>query len=1112
MDLEAYCLPDSAWRRALTKTLRIMRLTAILLLAACLELSAGAYSQQQISLSIKNAPLEKVFKEIEKQTGYLFFYSREQMQQAAPVSLEIRNVSLEEVLDQCFRDQPFTYETINKTVVVKAKEPAATLKEISGLVVDENNIPLNGANVIFKKTKRGTITDAKGKFVLKGEITEQTVLVVSFIGYNKQEVTIGSSNPLVIKLKVATSELDVQVVQAYGTTSQRFATGDIGVVTAKDIEKQPVMNPLMALQGRVAGLDIQQNNGYASAPVKAEIRGRTGVDDTQTNEPLYIVDGVPLTVVNVGGQSTYGMSSGFIQNGYMTGPAGGQSPLFSISPSDIESISVLKDADATSIYGSRGANGVILITTKKGQSGKTQFNAHIDEGINRVTRFWKMLNTPQYLAMRREAFKNDGIEPDLGNALDLLAWDTTRYTDWQKALYGRTGRVINSNMSVSGGNAYTTFRVAGEYSHAQSITTVSGADQRASVSLNLTHTSLNRLFTMSLTSSYSFTRSDMRDIGGRVNYAPNAPPIFDQTGKLEWDEWRPYGGNPFTILLQPYTSKANFLNSNLNLKYQPVRGLSVMVNLGYNTSQTNQVSLTTISSQDPISQPTGTAQFGINTNKNWIVEPQISYELQVGEGKLSFLAGGSVQQNTTDGVFMQGTGYTSDALLNTVSNAPNKFSSENYGEYRYASVFARIGYNLRNRYILNVNARRDGSSNYGPDHQFGNFASIGGAWLFTEENWFKQHQSFLSFGKLRGSYGIAGSDGGIPYGYITRWGVPTASTPYNGSLPIVATQHANPDYRWQQNKKLEAAIDMGFFKDWITVSVAYYRNRTGNQLLSYPTPVFSGFASVIDNLNALVQNAGWEFTIGGKGIGIHSKNFNWEWAPRFTFSINQNKFVSFDGLGSSPFRNSGRIGHPLNGRYVLHFLGVDPQTGTYMFEDKNHDGVINGNYGPAGDVYYKKTSPSFSTGFGFNFEIKKISIALFFILKKQEGVNALRQANNPGSFNTNQPVEALGRWQKPGDITDIGKFSTVNAQDPSSNLVRSDLGYTDASYMRLQNLSLSYSLPDNISKKAGFQCSIFLNANNIFTITKYKGIDPETQNFGSMPPAKTVVAGLSFNF
>ena len=381
------------------KTLLIMRLTAFLLLIGCLHAGAKGVAQT-VTLSVSNMPLDKVCKEIERQTGYYFVYAKDMKEKSHLISLVIKNASIEETLARIFAGLPFSWEVIDKVVVVNTVKknfsleelpPEATSTEIKGRITNAHGEPLVNASVLIKRTKTGSQTNVNGEFALKN-VRPEDVLSISFIGYKPLTVNVGDRKELTLVMDITDDDLDKVVIQGYGTTSQRLATGNIATVTAEEIEKQPVMNPLMALQGRVAGLDIQQTSGYTSAPIKAEIRGRSNVDYTQVSDPLYIIDGVPLTVVAVGDGGNYNTgSSGFLQNGYLYGPASGQSPLFNISPSDIESISVLKDADATSIYGSRGANGVILITTKKGKAGKTQFNIHVEEGINKVTRFWKML-------------------------------------------------------------------------------------------------------------------------------------------------------------------------------------------------------------------------------------------------------------------------------------------------------------------------------------------------------------------------------------------------------------------------------------------------------------------------------------------------------------------------------------------------------------------------------------------------------------------------------------------------------------------------------------------------------------------------------------------------
>ena len=1096
--------------------LKVMKLTVILMTIACLQVSARAFSQ--ITLAGKNMELSTVFSTIQKQSGYTFFY-KDKIVENTTVSIDLHNASLDEAMKQTLEGLPLTYNIVDKTVVIKKKEPTILDKlrnalapspsdEVKGYVLNKANEPLIGASVRIKRTGLGSVCDETGSFYLKNVISGDT-LVVSYIGYATQKIRYTSEQGFshYIYLQEATNPLDQVVIQAYGETSQRLSTGDIGTISAKDIEKQPVMNPLLALQGRIAGVDVQQTSGYASGPVSVIIRGLTAVDKSWT-EPLYVIDGVPLTTVQVGG----GINKlGVLQSG-LPGPAQGQSALFSIDPSTIESISVLKDAEATSIYGSRGANGVILITTKKGKAGKAEFNADVQHGFSKVTRYWQMLNTAQYLSMREEAFHNDGITPTVANAPDLMLWSQNRYTDWQKVLWGKTASSTNAQLSLSGGSNNVSFRIGAGYSRADEITAI-GGDQRMDVSFNITYHSLNNKLTVGLSGQYGYTQSDMIQIPNATKLAPNAPPIFNSDGSLDWADWLPTGnGNPFYTLFQPYTAKTSLLAVNLPVSYQFLRGLKFTTSFGYNISHADQVYLTPISSQDPAGNPTGGSSFGYNTNQNWIIEPQLSYDAGIWKGKLSVLIGGSAQRNITDGTIVTGGGYTNDALLRTVSNAPIKDANDNFGEYRYASIFGRIGYNIADKYIADFTSRRDGSSNYGSGNQYGSFAAVGAAWLFTNEEWFKTHLKFLSFGKLRGSFGTSGSDGGVPYAYLTRWSS-NGLYPYNGIQPLDPTQHANPNYHWQIDHKKELGLNLGFFKDWITVSAVRYDRRTDNQLLNYPTPQLSGFATVLENLPAIVENKGWEFTIGGKGINTDY----FQWAPSFNFTINQNKFVSFAGLGGTGYYKNGVVGQPLNVVYVLHYTGVDPQTGQYTFQDVNHDGIIQQKpVSQGGDEYPKKISPTFFTGFGFNSGFKGFKLSLQFVIKKQNGINALGQGLEPGGFSAttgNQPVAVLARWQYPGQITNTGKFSTIKAFDPNTYLSDSDIGYTDASYFRIQTASLSYTLSESIAKKLGVKSfSVFVHTNDLLTITGYKGIDPETQSFGGMPPVKTIMAGLSAKF
>ncbi|OQP56074.1 hypothetical protein A4H97_21080 [Niastella yeongjuensis] len=1098
-----------------------MKLTAVLLFITCLQVSANIYSQT-VTLNVQNAPLEKVLKEIEKQSKYNFFYEEGLFHNAKPITVSVSNITLEQVLEVCFKEQPFEYKVVKNTVfvkrreLVKAEQQRMVLQsqgELKGHVGNDKGESLEGANITVKRSGKGTITDANGNFTLSA-INSDDIIIISFIGYQILTIKVGENVSLSIILKEASNELDRVIMQAYGTTTKRLSTGNISKVTSEEIQQQPVANALQALQGRVAGLSVSQTSGFSSAPFKVEIRGRNSISGLFTGEPLYIIDGVPLTVLETGGASNYyNGSTGFIQNPLLLGPAGGQSPLFSLNPNEIESIEVLKDADATSIYGSRGANGVILITTKRGAAGKTSIDIRLSQGISKVARFWNYMNTPQYLQMRREGFMNDGTIPDAGSAPDLLVWDTTKHTDWQKQIWGKTGSNTSAQAAISGGNQQTNFRLSFDYTGITNVLTASGKDQRESIGFNFNHSPSAR-FHIAFGANYSFTRSDMINLPSNIAaLAPNTPSIYDSSGKLNYSAWepvRPYF--PFAFLLQPYSSKTHFLNSNFVANYNILKGLNFKISAGFNSATNSQSKLTPISSLDPSYPQTGSAQFGNNFNRGWIIEPQIAYNLYMGRGRLSVLIGGSYQYSNTEANYAGGTGYTSDALLKSVSNAPVKYASENFGEYKYAALFSRISYNWDNKYFININGRRDGSSRFGEGNQFGNFGSVGLGWVFSQENFVRNKIGFLSFGKLRGSYGTTGSDAVGDYQYITRWGN-NSSTIYNGYASLAPTQHANPNFKWQANRKLEIGSDFGFFRDRITLSIAYYDNRCSNQLVNTVLPVYTGFDHVIANWPAKVQNSGLEITTSGKVL--ETKNLSW--SLFFNIALNRNKLLDFPNLEQTAYAHDLIIGKSLNLRNILHYTGVDPQTGLYTFNDRNQDGVITPFASlPENDAYPLELNPKYSGGFGTTLKYKQWQLGFNFNYIKQIGLNGLTLTNAQGAFSaafSNLPVEFLGRWKKSDDISGIARFSAQGIDESYANYYsRSDGVYSDASYIRLANCSLSYSLPVGMIKNTGFKSvGFFINAQNLFTITKYKGLDPETRSPSTLPTLKVIVAGISLN-
>jgi len=1107
-----------------------MRLIAVLLFV-CLLAGSKAHAQT-VTLSVKNASLETVLRQIKKQTGYSFFYNESIFNKTGKITMNVKNAAIAAALEECLGKQPtLNYEIVGNTVVItekedKQKEPAdssrftiqgSTGVTIHGTVYTTRYEKLANASVAVRGTQKGTLTKADGTFLLE-QVKPEDVLKVSFIGYKTQELPINGKAELIIILQDATSELDEVVLQGYSKSTQRLSTSSISKVTAAELERQPVMNPLLALQGRVPGLVITPVSSYASGPVIMDIRGKSLLSGRADN-PLIVIDGTPITIAaNSGLGSAY---DGPVQ-GYMAllSPSYGQSPLFGLNPKDIESIEVLKDAGTTAMYGSSGANGVILITTKKGKAGTSKTTVNVNTGISKVVRYWDMLNTSQYLQMRREAFKNDGIQPTLQNAPDLLLWDSTRNVDWQKEYWSNTGKTTSINVGVSGGTPQLTHRVALNYNRQQDIMAASGGNEVMGAALSLSRKSTDQKFSANLSAGYNYSLVNMVRSPDVSTFAPNAPAIFDEEGNLNYKEWNAAGlGEQFTSfsrLLSPYEFKTNKLSSNLDLSYNLFRGFTMRTTLGYQMSVNNSVSIEPIRSKNPIYYPMGSSMFSRSNSSSWIIEPQLNYNTRFpGQGSLSVIVGASIRQAQNDNSTQLAYGYSNDALLRSVSNALYMISMNTASQYKSAALFGRMEYVWDNKYVVNLSGRRDGSSRFGPGNQFGNFGSVGAAWIVSDEKWYKQTIApYISFLKLRGNYGTTGNDGGQDYQYLSQWGKAYNTYSYNNLSPIASLHAVNQNYHWQQSKELNLGIDLRLLKNGsMSLAVNYYRKRIDDQLVNNPTAAFTGFTSVFGNWPAAVQNSGWEFALNAQLIN----NEKLSWSVNLNGAINKNVLVAYPDIAYSPFYTQYLVGQPITKQYLLDYIGVDPLTGQYQFRDFNHDGKLSRQ--ASGAPLSNNTdlqlaidmAPKFTGGIGSSFTYKNFSLYVNCDIKIQKGRNAYSGTSAPGGM-SNIALDIFNdHWQKPGDMATYARFTTLNSQQFAQSV--SDLAVTDASFIRLTNTAFSYSLPEKLAKKIRMQeCQFSINAQNLFVITRYKGIDPETQAFGTMPPARFISGGVSFTF
>ncbi|MES2108765.1 MAG: SusC/RagA family TonB-linked outer membrane protein [Bacteroidota bacterium] len=1001
---------------------------------------------------------------------------------------------------------------------------------ITGTVHDAQNEPLAGITVTASGARNQAVTNEKGGFQINISVADK-YLRFSATGLEPVEIEIAGKKDILVTMIKRSNKLDEVQIIAYGTNTQRYNVGSVTKVTAEEIGKQAISNPLEALQGRVPGLTIAATSGIPGASFNVQIRGQNTLKPSTSfispkDNPLFIIDGVPFAPQNGNINQFSSLASPGIGNLY-NNAYGGLSPFNSINPNDIESIEVLRDADATAIYGSRGGNGVILITTKKGKAGKTDFNLNVRDGVSFIGKTMPMMNTQQYLSMRKEAFANDGLTPnttlyDAAYAPDLTIFDTTRYTDWKKVFLGNTARNLNVATSISGGNENTQFRIGGGFNRDTYIFPGDFSDDRENFATNIHHTSSNRKFSIDFSATYSYDKNNSSgapNILSAYTLEPNYPALIDAQGNLIWDykgvslDGSYAGSNPFAYLKRLYKITNLNLNSNVLLAYQVFKGLTIRTSFGYNTFDSKEYSNTPQASQNPAFNPSSLAKFGNNNLSTWIAEPQIEYKSNYKKNSYSILIGSTFQRNASSKTETDGYGYINDALLGSISGATTTSSSDAFSEYKYSAVFGRISYRFDNKYLFNINGRRDGSSRFGPSKQFGDFGSVGAGWLFSEESLIKNNVPILSFGKLRASYGITGSDAIADYQYVSRYA--PAKYTYGGNLGYLPQNLYNPQLSWASTKKLEFGLELGFIQDRVLLNAGWYRNRSGDQLITYQLPAQTGFQTVYENWNAVVQNTGWEISI--QSTIIKSSRFSWN--SSFNLTIPQNKLLSFPGIENSSYSTTYFIGKSVNTVTGFNYAGVDPATGLFQFAGASGQITSTPAYASQGKlndyIIIGNTDPKFYGGFQNSFSYKGVQLDFFIEFKKQLGLNYLSQVYSllPG-LEQNLPVSLLQRWQSPGQQAQFQRFSSQYGQeyDAANNFVQSSGVYSDASYLRLKTATLSYNIPAGFLGKINVRSlKIFATAQNLFTVTNYKGNDPETQNFYGIPPLKTISFGLNLN-
>lgn len=870
-------------------------------------------------------------------------------------------------------------------------------------------------------------------------------------------------------------------------------TGNVSTVSGESVEQGVTINTANSLKGRATGVEVNESG-------QIQIRGQ----NTPLSNPLFIVDGVQLpTEFIIDGQST--------------------NPLNLFNSSNIEKIEILKDADATAIYGGKGANGVILITTKRRQTSRLQVDARFSAGTIGASRWYDFLSTEEYLDIRRKAFVADGITPDIDNAFDLLVWGDKHETNWQKEYLKNNGKVYTGLLNLSGGTGNTFFYISSDYYESGNVFLAEKDDKSRRINnrILVNHSALDGRLNINASLGYGVFSSKERGpdtsdgalLSADETYVINAPnqPAYNEDGSLYW--YNASTHNPLRLkYANAHKSNTSLLGSG-QIFYRLSKELDVKVDVGYTRNTSDELLTVGQNYLNPHANNSYTNRLVAADSYVDIfnIEPQINFSKALGDGVLSAFAGATYQTTNKAADEFELRDFPVESLFRNYASATVKYSvgSGTYSK-KYASVFSRLNYDYKNRYLLNLTFRRDGSSIFQRGNRYGNFGAVGAAWIFSKEDFVKENLPFLTYGKLRGSYGITGNDNVAAFLFLNAY--QTGIYPYEGNTSLYLNRVANPDFSWEKNKKAEIALEFSAFRDQLQVNVAAYRNRSNSFFGSVPLASQAGLTSYMTNIpGALIQNQGLEFEI------IAPLRFgNFEWISSLILTVPQNNtLLEFDNIENSPYVNSLKVGKSVNIKRLYRFTGINPENGVPTVQDLNNDGKITA---AADKEFSHDFDADYYGGFEQSFRYEGLRLDIFFNFEKRPFV--------PGYLlKYYNPLGMIGKNTLRSLATDYWTPENPNASRPGltttttsaigsayqSYYTESDAVYTDGSFIRLKNVSLSYDLPDRIANTLKAKnITVFAIGENLWLYTKTNQWDPETGI--SIPPLRTLTAGIRVRF
>lgn len=1093
------------------------KMKTLLLLGVLLFGFTVSAQSQKVSLDFKNERVEKVLASIKSQTGMSLVFSDQLVDVNRKVTMQLKDVTLKEALTRLLSGINLTFEIRNNKIYFIEKkavsQPGSRKKRVTGVVKDVMGEPLIGANVVEKgRSTNGVITDFNGKFTL--EVDESASLVVSYIGYLAQDIPTKGKGDFHIILKEDTNTLDEVVVTGYGDFKKATYTGSASVLTTEKLEALPVVSVGQMIESNIPGISVVA--GTSSQPgAKTTLRVRGVASMNASTEPLYVLDGVPIP--------SYDLS-----NFTSMSEAGGMGFIETLNPADIESITVLKDAASASLYGAKGANGVVLITTKKGKEGKLRVNMAAKYGITDFAYTYRpLMGGEERRKLIHEGLVNFQLDKGVSEQeaqqyadanIDQYAKRLPQgYSDWESALF-KTGYQQDYNLSASAGNQNSSFIGSLGYTK-QTGVSLNSEMERFTGRVDASNKYKKVEFGMN--ASFSWTKNVHLPEGkfygsaiyaSKVNLTPSTP-IYNEDGTYASGYRENNGYNPILEAeVNDYYARTVRAMGTAKIAYNVWDNLKVSSVFTVDYSLTKDFFFQSPDGRDGATYQ-GRGRMQMTDRIRYTSQNNLTYSKTFGKHSVSAVTAFEVMKYDYEDLYAAKKTYGQD-INTSLGNAADPIDADQkLQEDALMSYVASVNYSYDDKYYASFSFRRDGSSRLSPDTRWGNFWSLSASWRLSQERFMQPLKSVLSELKLRASYGVNGNLPSSYYGYQSTY---TTGAFYSGKPSPWESTLGNEELTWEKNYALNLGLDIGLFSR-VNVSLDWYTRTTKDLLMSKQLNSISGFSSLLTNVGQM-RNTGVELEV--RSNNIKTKDFSWTTA--FNLSHNKNKILK---LADLPWFVDGRYvrkeGYPFNTIYLREYAGVDPETGSALYYDNQQD--ENGNYtknkvtdpGQASPIPLKDITPTISGGFmnTFNYKFIDLSFNLSYSFGGYSYDNASYILQDDGySVISNKSTEQRRRWQKPGDITDVPRFVYGNKKGGNYNSSRA-IHSTD--HIRLKSLILGLNAPKAWLQKLGIgNARIYFSGTNLLTWAAYDQYDPEMSGVVGFytPPLKTYAFGLELKF